>query len=400
MLTYLTNLRNERDSLSATSSSILDKAAQEERAATDAEKASIAKMAERCAAIDEELKTFTAQYESQKAYAKLRAAIESADEKPERKELAVRKPADIERADVRAWGKLFVDSGEFRSYMGHGSTARIAVPGIFTRNPIDTSGIGGLPPVPYTATIPQPAITTPLLDAVGNIKTNSNLVQWLVQSGVYPQAAVVPEGSPKPEANITLDTETGTLQTYAHWKGITRQALANVPMIQSIVETQLRGGIFAKLEADIAAALAAATIGGVVTPAEGGMLAAIRNGIAQVQLQGFPNANSVLLNPADWASLDVSVFDATNNGPSRQSGFWGLRPIASAAVPVGTAYVGDLNAGVTVFDEGQASVFMTDSHSDFFIKNVILILAEVMALVMVTQPGALARITPAVPPGA
>lgn len=396
MHAYLKKLQTERDTLSDTATSITDKAAAEDRPVTDTERASIAKMEQRCAEIDADLVLFNDNLKSQRAYAKLRGELadvaDDADAAPAPAGVvALRRPAEI--VDTRSWGERFLDSGEFKSYRGTGASGRVDVPGIFTRAPIDSGGIGGLPVQPAVVTVAQPSFTTPLLNAVGHMTTNSQVVQWLIDDGTYPKAGVVAEGAAKPEANFTLATGTGTLQTYAHWKGITRQALSNLPMIQSIVENKLRGGIFAALEDAIATALAGATLGG-VTVGTGGMLAAIRTAIATVQLQGYPNANSVLLNPADWAELDLSVFDSTNDGPTRQTGFWGLRPIASAAIPSGTAYVGDLNNGVTVFDEGKATVYMTDSHSDFFIKNILVILAEVMALAMVTAPGALVRVTP------
>jgi HK97 family phage major capsid protein len=396
MLTYLRNLQSERDTLTAAATGITETAAREERDVTDAERASIDTMSSRCAVIDDQLRTFGAQLESQRAYARLRQELDGGDDTAPRRDPAPR-PVEADTRGVRSWGELFIASNEFRAYDGVGSSGRVAVPGLFTRAPIDTGGVGGLPVPPATVSVAQPSFTTPLLDAVGHVTTNSQVVQWLVDDGTYPPAQVVAEGALKPEAAFTLDMDTGTLKTYAHYKGITRQALANTPMIQSIVEGKLRGGIFAALEADIAAALAAATLTEVDGTGTGGVLGGIRSAIAEAQLAGYPNANTVLLNPADWGALDMAVFDATQDGPSRQTGFWGLRPVASAAVPVGTAYVGDLSSGVTVFDEGKAAVYMSDSHADYFIRNILVILAEVMALAMVTAPGALVRVTDTTP---
>lgn len=394
MITYLRQLQSERDTLTQSATAITDQAARDERDVTDTERATLATMAERCAAIDGQLQTYGDQLEAQRRYAQLRTDLDGADREPER-----RLPAQTRQPqEPSSWGELFVQSAEFRSYGGRGSSAPVEVPGIFTRAPIDTGGIGGLPVPPYTANIPMPTFTTPLLDAVGHIGTNSNVVQWLVDDGTFPLAAVVGEGLAKPEANFTLDTDTASLQTYAHWKPITRQALSNIPMIQGIVESKLRGGIYAKLEADIGAALAAATIDGQeVDASTGGMLGAIRRAAGQVQAAGFPTFNDVLLNPADWAVLDLTVMQGSNGGPTGQQTFWGLRPIASPGCPVGTAYVGNLKQGVTVFDQGQASVFMSDSHQDYFIKNILVILAETMALPMVTQPSALVRVSDSTP---
>ena len=64
----------------------------------------------------------------------------------------------------------------------------------------------------------------------------------------------------------------------------------------------------------------------------------------------------------------------------------------------GTAYVGDLDAAVQLFQRGSATVFMTDSHADYFVKNIILILAELRALIVVSEPGAIVEVTAAVIP--
>ena len=75
-------------------------------------------------------------------------------------------------------------------------------------------------------------------------------------------------------------------------------------------------------------AAAAATIPD-VTDAD--LLAAIRVGIGTVQAAGYA-PNAVLLNPADWADLDIAVMGATLARPDGRQTFWGLRPIP-ATVP-------------------------------------------------------------------
>ena len=393
MLNYLKRLQDERDSLTQTVTSITEQAATEERDVTETERASIGAMAERCATIDGQLVTFAAQVESQRNYANLRGQLSDIGDDPEppaRREREQREHA--ERA--RGWGELFVTSAQFREYKGRGSSDEVIVPGLFTRAPIfvDPDLIGQLQPSRYTPA--QPTQTTPLLDAVNHTTTANNMVEWFEMDTPYPLAGVVPEGELKPEAAIGWALKSGALKTYAHYKALSRQALEDVPQIQSIVEGQLRGGIYAKLEADVAAALEAAIL--VPSPiGAGGMLAAIRVGIALAQTAGFPNANSVVLNPTDWAELDLAVMAGTSGGPVSTSAFWGLHPIPSAAVPAGTAYVGDVKAAVNVYDRGQAAVYLTDSHADYFIRNMMVVLAETRALPIVEQPAALVKVGPA-----
>ena len=89
----------------------------------------------------------------------------------------------------------------------------------------------------------------------------------------------------KPEAVITPTPHTESLETYAHWAAITRQALEDLPRIRSIVETQLRGGLLRKIEADTAAALTAET--GFTEVTNPDLIAGIRIAIGTVQDAGY-----------------------------------------------------------------------------------------------------------------
>jgi hypothetical protein len=60
--------------------------------------------------------------------------------------------------------------------------------------------------------------------------------------------------------------------------------------------------------------------------------------------------------------------------------------------------VGDFRNGVTVFDRGVSSVYATDSHADYFLRNTIVVLAETRALPAVTDTPSLVEISVAAGP--
>ena len=386
MLTYVQNLTNERESLTASATSLTEAAAGESRYLTDTELSSLQSWSERCAAIDSQLGTLDQQMQSQRAYAQLRSRLDATEAEPETpRELQTRTPSND-------WGELFVASQAFRDYDGRGSSGEVLLPGLFTRaagDPITSGGFpGGLPPYYFT---PSPwHMTTPLLDVLGKIATSSGVVTWYEWPGTYPLAAVVPEGAAKPGTDIAPTPHTDSLDTYAHWQALSRQALEDIPMVQSVVTNALQGGVLAALEAAAATALAAA---GLPVTTNADLLAGIRIAVGNVQSRGYANPNAVLLNPADFAALDLAVMAATVNGPTRTGSVWGVPAIAVGAIPAGTAYVGDFSTAATLFARNQVSAFMTDSHQDFFIKNLLVILAEQRALVAVTQPLAAEKVT-------
>jgi HK97 family phage major capsid protein len=392
MITYLSRLTSERDSLTEAATELAEKATREERDLTATEQDSLRSWQTRCAEIDGQLTEYNAQAESARAYARLRDEISTHDEPVT---LATReRPSSA--LETRGWGELFVESEAFRDYPGAGTSRRVEVPFLLEERAaimISSQPAGALPPYVYS-----PAAYTyssPLLDVVGKVTTSANAVQWL-QWTPNPQAAapIVAEGDLKTEAPFNEELASDTLDTYAHWKAISRQALEDVPQIRSIVEGRLRTGIVVALETAIATALNAAPIPPVTGSAAGGdtLLSSIRVGVATVQAAGYGSPNAVLLNPADWAALDIATI-GNAGGASGQSGFWGMRAVAVPSVPEGTAYVGNFATAVQLFTRGSVDVFMTDSHADYFVRNLLLLLAEIRALAAVPDPAAAAKCT-------
>ena len=381
MITYLKRLTDERDSLSKAATETAEKAATEDRDLTDTEKSSLSAWEERCAEIDKQLTEYNSQAESQRAYARLRDQMSQPDEPP--------KPPKADPAP-RGWGDIFVGSDQFRSYNGVGSSPRVEVPWE-TRAEIALDDIPASLTNPYFFQKVARTETTPLLNAIGQITVGGNAVEWVEwQPASVPSAPVVPEATAKPEMALTAVPHSDTLDTYAHWKGITRQALEDVPQIRSIVEGRLRAGLMQALNGAATAALNGGTYTGVTNP---DLLAGIRIGLATAQEQGYGNANVAVVNPMDLADLDLSLMGSTNSGPTLNSSAWGLQFIPVSGVAAGTAFVGDLDAAVQMFQRGSASVFLTDSHADYFVKNIVLILAEIRALVVVSEPGAIVEVT-------
>lgn len=390
MIQYLKKLIDERNALTQLQQSTTDKAVTEDRELTDDERTRIASWQSRCGELDSQITDHKAQVESQRSWAALQDQLRGMDDvEPVRNTSRVPQQRQSSPDASREWGETFIESEQFRAYDGRGTSGRVEVGGLFEqRAPIDTSWMDVPPfrftPVPYRT-------TTPLLDVLGRQRVTTGAIEWYTFGTAYPMAEVVAEGALKPEADIVPTQHTASLKTYAHWKAITRQALEDIPRIQSIVETQLRGGLFNKLEADVAALLAADT--DIPDIGADDLLTGIRIAIGNVQDAGYASPNAVILNPADFAALDVAIMGATVAGPVRQGTVWGVRAIAASAVPAGTAYVGDMSAGLTLFDRGTTAVMLTDSHADFFVRNLLVILAETRALPAITEPLAIERVT-------
>lgn len=395
MLTYLRRLVDERNSLTDLITQVGERAATDDRDLTESEREQLRNMQTRCAEIDTQVSEHNGQVESQRSWARLQDALNAARDNDGdggngngNGGNGPRGRANVPA--VRSWGEIVVESDALAAYHGRGESEHVNLSSVFeTRAAIDPITVADLHAPNYVYTPTPYVMTTPLLDAISREVVSSNVVEWVSWDTANPTAPVVAEGALKPPADIVAVVVEATLDTYAHWKAITRQALEDAPRIRSIIETKLRNGLLMALEAATAAALTGTAAIPHVVNAD--LLAGIRVGMGRVQDAGY-RPNFILMNPADWAAIDVAVMAGTLNGPIVAPNYWGLGVGASSAIPLGTAYVGDFKAAVTLFDRNATGVFVTDSHADNFLRNVLVILAETRAKIAVPDPLALAEV--------
>jgi HK97 family phage major capsid protein len=111
--------------------------------------------------------------------------------------------------------------------------------------------------------------------------------------------------------------------------------------------------------------------------------------------------NAVVVHPNDWYSTGFLLAKDSQNryllGDPRASidqlnTLWGLRVVVTEAMTENTALVGDFSQAV-VADRQQASLYMTDSHKDWFGRNLLAVLAEERLGFGVLDPDAFCTVT-------
>lgn len=244
-------------------------------------------------------------------------------------------------------------------------------------------------PIHRAADAALPDYPTPLLDACGFEPVTSTTIDWVEWPVAPPLAGIVAEGAMKPEATYEPVVRTGALDKAAHRIPLTDEFLADNARMKAIVEGALVAGVRLKAEALAAAKIAAATIPAVTHDT---LLKAIRVGVAKVQTLGF-RPNAVIVNPMDYAEIDIDLLEATLSGARRESPVWGLVVVPAPAVAEGTAYVGDLKSGVTTYARSAATIDMATQNKDDWEKNIIQLRAEQRVLTVVTRAAALAKAT-------
>lgn len=409
MNAYLKNKIEERASQSAVLSTMQKRAADDKRDLTESERKTFDEIVARLQDLDEQIKRITEFDEGASKFAAMVGAQKESEEKAEKAHDDAADKSDAAEDDGKiskelatraSFGKMFVESTAFKGYRGSGTSDRVSLPGPASaefRAAISLADFDMLPPQLWSGpAVPQWANT--FLTVIGRVATSQAAVMYLTWKPNPPgDAAEVAEGALKPEAEMTVEEATVALKTYAHWKAVTRQALEDIPQVQTIIQNRLLAGVRSKLEAVAVGALTAATAD-IPDSVADDLLTGIRVGISTVQSNGF-TPNAVLVNPADAASLDVSRMGVTVAGPVQNGSVWNLPIIPATSLPAGTVYVGDFKTGVTWFDRGVTDVYMSDSHADFFLRNQLVILAEARAAFAVTEPTSMVEVTvtPAAP---
>jgi HK97 family phage major capsid protein len=335
-------------------------------------------------------------------------------------------------------GQKFVDSDAFKTYARNpkGTSAAMHVDGMFPEYDRYAPGPDGEKAVIYSGTANTSALLPQVLagyyrgterplvmrDVLLNMQTTSDSITVPVESGFTNSAAEVAEATStstgaKPESALTFTETTFPVVWIAHWVPITRQMLEDLPMMQGYVDGRLMDGLKRREDnqflngngtaPNLTGILATSgiqtldatyfTANPVATPTANVNLNKLRRAIRVVQVTGQATANFIVMNPTDLEGIDTlatTTGEYLIGGPLMplQRTLWGRRVVESENIAAGTALVGD-GTMAAVVDRKDAVIYVADQHSDFFIRNIFVLLAEERVGLPVFRPAAFAKVT-------
>lgn len=242
--------------------------------------------------------------------------------------------------------------------------------------------------------------------------TDSDLVEW-VQENVFTNAAaetaeataVSGTTGTKPESALTFAVVQSNVRTIAHWIPATKRALQDAGQLRTLVDQRLEDGIRLRLDAQMIAGDGAGenlrgilNTSGIQTQDGTGMPAveAILRAITKIRL-AFMEPTAALVHPNDFMAMRLAT-NANGDyffGPPNIAGpvtAWGLPLIVSTVIAENTALVGKWNEAMLWVREG-VTISASDSHSDFFVRNMVAVLGEGRFAFGVPRPAAFASVT-------
>lgn len=267
--------------------------------------------------------------------------------------------------------------------------------GGFTAGAYDTNADGFLAvgsPVYLPAAAPRRRLF--LRDVLSVQQTGLRVVPYVRETTAITNetgAAMTSEGSAKTEVTMQFENHSAIIEKITAWVPATDEILTDAPTLRGYIDTRLAYMLSIREDDQIVNGNGTSPqITGVETVSNtqtqstptGDFPGIIGNSIAKVEnVYGEPNA--VIANPLDyWAAVikrwSTSPDNSGNgNAPAAEAGItWGLPAVRTRAVASGKAYVGDFRIGATLFDRQQTTIRVGDQHSDYFTRNLVVVLAE------------------------
>ena len=211
-------------------------------------------------------------------------------------------------------------------------------------------------------------------------------------------------GGYKPEGAWAFERVTATVKTIAEWVPATKRSLADAGQLEGLINDELRKDIEEREDGQILNGDGSGeNITGILNTSgiqsqafSTDLFESVRKGLTLARTVGRVNPNGIVMNPADVEKVDLAKdtqgryygLGPFSMGPRT---LWGVPIVESEVQPAGFATLGDFSKAV-LWDREQTTVTMTDSHADFFIRNLVAVLAEERVAFGVTRPKAFVNV--------
>ncbi|MBY0474210.1 MAG: phage major capsid protein [Nitrosomonas sp.] len=316
-------------------------------------------------------------------------------------------PSDEHGSD--GWGSQFTKSDEYtgRLHLLKGNRQFGSI-GFEVKNTL-TGSDATVAPDRRAGIVPGAYAPLTLESFLQSLPTSSNAIEFTKENVFTNSAAEAAEGAAKAESALTWTLVNMPISTVAHWIKISRQLASDNAALAAYVDTRMRYGVNRKVETQLVSGDGTApnisgildtgnfTAHGYADAALGSTLkklVLIRKIIGDLQAAG-DDPDGILLNPADWATIDIDLFTTAAGQSLRtlneagQPMLFGKPVIVSVGMTADNVAVGNFAMACTVYNREGVVVEMSDSDSDNFTKNLITLRAERRLALATERPAAI-----------
>jgi HK97 family phage major capsid protein len=241
--------------------------------------------------------------------------------------------------------------------------------------------------------VSQVSAATRLRDLVPSVRIDTGgVVEFARHASTTGKAASqASEGATKAQVTPVFEPVTSPVATIAAWLPASRQVLSDVPQLRDFIDTFLRDELDAECDRQLlkgsgadgemrgfmldAQAYSRTTAGDVACDV-------VRRAITQLQLaRGVPTG--LVVNPVGLERLElekdttdryVMAVEATTAGGSPV--IWRVPVVTSTSMDENQFLLADFARAARIYDREDVTITVAEQHADFFVKNMVAILAE------------------------
>ncbi len=239
-----------------------------------------------------------------------------------------------------------------------------------------------------------------LLDVLPSRPTSSDAVEFIQLTFTGDASEQAYEGDEKAELDADGTLARAEIVTIAGWLPASKQVLSDHGALQGQIDSVLRHKCLSRLENRIVNGTGGAgKIDGLINQGTAfvesiGTTPADIVGEALVTLADYGyQPGLIAMNPLDWFEIQITRTTTDEEymfgSPTMPvpPALWNTPIVRSSSVPRGTVLVIDASY-TTVLDREQISVMVSNSHEDYFTRNLVAILGELRAGLEVLDPSA------------
>ena len=331
---------------------------------------------------------------------------------------------------VKSLGTAFIESDEFKAMMSRGSgtmdspyNVKNLYEGDYATKDVYSSLPSGTPAA-FGTIQRDPIVTqqhrrTRVRDLFPTRRTNAAVIEYFRMSGFTNNASVVPERvssafGAKPQTTMAFTGVQAPVRTIAHWEAAHRNVLAAEPQLRSIIDNELLYGL--RLHEDYQILSGAGTSedltgilnttgiqtyawsAGATVPVADTKADAVRRA-ATLSFLAYYEPSGIILHPNDWEDIELvkdsngQYLMAVSIVQGAEARMWRIPVVDTPAITEGTALIGSFGQGAQLYDREEATIRVSEQHSDFFVRNAIVVLAEQRLALAVKRPESFVKVT-------
>lgn len=309
--------------------------------------------------------------------------------------------------ELKSLGRVVANHDEVKSYVENGCKGTV---GFSVKAVTSAGGSAGALIVPdrQSDIVTMPRVGLRVRDLLTPGRTEGNSIEYAYQATRENNAGMQEEGGLKPESDYTWEVDNAPVRTIAHWTPVSRQAMDDIPQLESLIDGELRYGLDDKEDAELllgdgtgqhleglyTVATPYAQPAGITISAPT-IIDQLRLAILQVELADYaPDAQ--VLHPTAWAGIELTK-DANGSylfaNPQGIAGpvLWGRPVVTTKRIGAGNFLTGNFKLAGQIFDRMDTEVRISDQDRDNFIRNMLTVRAEKRLALVIRRRQALVR---------